>query len=80
MSDVKPDGTIYPTITQTTTPIPTFKPTIIPTPISNFGNSVSNLRTIEYPSYILVTVDYTFLSEHGDLAKIAGVPLSNGKF
>ena len=80
LSGVKPDGTIYPTITQTTTHIPTYKPTTIPTPISTFGNSVSNLRITNYPNYITATVDYTFLSEHGDIAKIAGLPISNGKF
>ena len=76
--------TVKPSVTPTSTPTPT--PTITtPTPaptttISTFENSVSNFRVIDNPSNIHVTVDYTFLSKRGDVAKLAARPLSYGKF
>ena len=48
--------------------------------ISTWANSVGNLSIVDNPNSILITVDYEFLSENGDVARIVTTPLRNGEF
>ncbi len=45
-----------------------------------FGNMFSNLGIVDYPNKIKVTINYTFLSKHSDIAKAAARPLKDGEY
>lgn len=60
--------------TPVATPAPDDKQT------STFGNMFSHFHVRDMPNRIDVTINYTFLSDHGDVAKVAARPLKDGRF
>jgi hypothetical protein len=48
--------------------------------LSTFGDSFSNLRIVDSPNNLKIDIEYTFLSKHGEIAKVAARPLKNGQY